>query len=124
MFLEDSFIFFCVRILINIIGNESGDKSNVTYNWDPQKGVGKAADSQKRGPHSKKFGKLWHIGLFEGESLPRSARQIDQVGVNEQDNNMMEEISIVKIRKSISAWKKRLSLVVGEDGDHDEHRLK
>ena len=53
-FLEDSFIFFCVRILINIIGNESGDKSNVTYNWDPQKadsqkGARKGADSQKKG---------------------------------------------------------------------------
>ena len=51
--LENSFIFFCARILINIIGNESGDKSNVTYNWvrkkaDSQKGVRKAADSQKK----------------------------------------------------------------------------
>ena len=36
-FLEDSSIFFCVHILINIIGNEAGDKSNVTYNWSPQK---------------------------------------------------------------------------------------
>ena len=54
-FLEDSLIFLCVRILINIIGNESGDKSNVTYNWGPQKGVRKAADSQKRGWQSKKF---------------------------------------------------------------------
>ena len=29
------------------------------------------------------------MGLFEGESLPKSARQIDQAGVNEQDNNIM-----------------------------------
>ena len=36
-FLEYSFIFVCVRILIDIIGNESGDKGNVTYNWGPQK---------------------------------------------------------------------------------------
>ena len=27
--------------------------------------------------------------LFEGESLPRSARQIDRAGVNEQDDNIM-----------------------------------
>ena len=35
-----------------------------------------------------------------------------------------EEISIEKIRQSISAWKKRLRLVVEEDGGHNEHRLK
>ena len=29
------------------------------------------------------------MGLFEGESVPRSAKQIDQAGVNEQDNNIM-----------------------------------
>ena len=28
--------------------------------------------------------------LFEGEDLPASARQFDRIGVNEQDNNMME----------------------------------
>ena len=51
-FLEDSFIFFCVRIVINIIGNESGDKSNVTYNWGPQK-----SRFGKRGPQSSRFTK-------------------------------------------------------------------
>ena len=51
-FLEDSFIFFCVRILINIIRNEAGDKSNVTYNWDPQK-----SRFAKRGPQSSRFTK-------------------------------------------------------------------
>ena len=51
-FLEDSFIFFCVRILINIIGNESGDKSNVTYNWGSQK-----SRFAKRGPQSSRFTK-------------------------------------------------------------------
>ena len=35
-----------------------------------------------------------------------------------------EEISVGEIRKNISAWKKRLRLVVDEDGDHIEHRLK
>ena len=35
-----------------------------------------------------------------------------------------EEISIEKIRKSISAWKKRLCLIVDGDGGHIEHRLK
>ena len=35
-----------------------------------------------------------------------------------------EEISIEEIRKSISAWKKRLRLVVEEDGGDIEHRLK
>ena len=37
---------------------------------------------------------------------------------------LWEEISIEEIRKSISAWKKRLRLVVEENGDHIEHRLK
>ena len=58
-FLEDSFIFFCVRILINIIGNESGDKSNVTYNWGPQK-----SRFAKRGPQNKKFGNLCFRSLL------------------------------------------------------------
>ena len=31
------------------------------------------------------------MGLFEAENLPRSARQIDQAGVNERDSNMMGE---------------------------------
>ena len=35
-----------------------------------------------------------------------------------------EEISVGEIRKNISAWKKRLRLVVDEDGGHIEHRLK
>ena len=35
-----------------------------------------------------------------------------------------EEISIEEIRKSISAGKKRLRLVVEEHGSHIEHRLK
>ena len=35
-----------------------------------------------------------------------------------------EEISIEEIRKSISAWKKRLRIVVNEDKSHTEHRLK
>ena len=29
-----------------------------------------------------------------------------------------------EIRENISAWKKRLRLVVDENGDHIEHRLK
>ena len=33
-----------------------------------------------------------------------------------------EEILIEEIRKSISAWKKRLCLVVEEEGGHIEHR--
>ena len=42
--------FLCIRILIIIIGSESGKKINVTYNWGPQKtdsqkGVRRAADS-------------------------------------------------------------------------------
>ena len=36
-FLEDSLTFFCIRMLIIIIGIESGDKRNVTCNWGPQK---------------------------------------------------------------------------------------
>ena len=33
----DSSILCCIRILIIIAGNESGDKSNVKYNWGRQK---------------------------------------------------------------------------------------
>ena len=36
----------------------------------------------------------------------------------------LEEISIEEMRKSNSAWKKRLRLVVEEDGGYIEHRLK
>ena len=36
-FLENSPTFFCIRMLIITIGSESGDKSNVTCNWGPQK---------------------------------------------------------------------------------------
>ena len=63
-FLEDSFIFFCVRILINIIGNESGDKSNVTYNSGPQK-----SRFAKRGPQSSRFTKK---GVRKAKSLGTS----------------------------------------------------
>lgn len=35
-----------------------------------------------------------------------------------------EQIPLEEIRKSISAWKKRLRLVAEEDGGHIEHRLK
>lgn len=35
-----------------------------------------------------------------------------------------ERISLEEIRKSISAWKKRLRCVVEEDGGHIEHKLK
>ena len=64
------------------------------------------------------------MGLFEGESLLKSARQIDRAGINEQRTIPLEDISIGKIRKSISARKERLRLVVEEDGGHTEHRLK
>ena len=66
-FLGDSVIFFCVRIFINIIGNESGDKSNVTYNWSPQK-----SRFAKKGPQSKKFENLWVKGKkrFKQKTIP------------------------------------------------------
>ena len=35
--------------------------------------------------------KLSHIGFIEGMSLPRSARQIDRAGINEQESNIMEK---------------------------------
>ena len=43
---------------------------------DSQKGVRKAAASQKRGPQSKKFGNLWSNTLAESElkSLNHSVR--------------------------------------------------
>ena len=52
LFLEDSFIFFCVRILIDIIVSESGDKSIVTYNWGPQKST-----FAKKSPQNSRFTK-------------------------------------------------------------------
>ena len=51
-FSEDSPTSFCIRMLIIIIGSESGDKSNVTYNWGPQK-----SRFAKRGPRSSRFAK-------------------------------------------------------------------
>ena len=60
-FSEDSPISFCIRMLIIIIGSESGDKSSVTYNWSPQKSrftkeVREAADSQKKVCEAKSLG--------------------------------------------------------------------
>ena len=43
------------------------------------------------------------MGLFERKNLPRSARQIDRVGVSEQDNNIMGEEIDRRNRKSFSA---------------------
>ena len=64
------------------------------------------------------------MGLFEGESLPRSAKQIDRVGVNDQDDNIMKrDIDRRNTQKRFSV-KKRLCLVVEEDGSRIEHRLK
>ena len=51
-FSEDSPTSFCIRMLIIIIGSESGDKSNVTYNWRPQK-----SRFTKRSPRSSRFAK-------------------------------------------------------------------
>ena len=64
IFFLDSFIFFCVCILINIIGNESGDKSNVTYNWGPRK-----SRFTKRGPQSSRSTKK---GVRKAKSLGTS----------------------------------------------------
>ena len=64
LFLDDSFIFFGVRILINIIGNESDDRSNVTYNWGPQK-----SRFAKRGPQRSRFTKK---GVRKAKSLGTS----------------------------------------------------
>ena len=58
-FWKDSSTFFCIRILIIFIGSESDDKSNVSFNWGPRKGVREAADLQKKGLRSKTFGNLW-----------------------------------------------------------------
>ena len=54
--MEDGFIFFCIRILIIIIESESGNKSNVTYNWGPQKVIRDAADLQKKVREVKSLG--------------------------------------------------------------------
>ena len=51
-FLEDSPTFFCIRMLTITIGSESGDKSNVTCNWGPQK-----SRFTKRSPRSSRFAK-------------------------------------------------------------------
>ena len=51
-FLEDSPTFFCIRMLIITIENDSGDKSNVTCNWGSQK-----SRFTKRSPRSSRFAK-------------------------------------------------------------------
>ena len=65
------------------------------------------------------------MGLFKGESLPRSARQIDRAGVNKQNNNnIMGEDIDKRNTQSISSLKKRRCLAVEVDGGHIEYKLK
>ena len=62
--------------------------------------------------------------LFKRESLLKSARQIDQAGINEQDNNITGgDIDRRNIQKHF-VWKKQPRLVVEELVDHIEQRLK
>ena len=89
-FLEDSFIFFCVPILINIIGNELGDKSNVTHNWGPKK-----SRFAKRGPQSSRFTKK---GVRKVKSLGTSA-----VGANTKIGVIMSQI-IIQVTNSPTPW--------------------
>ena len=51
--LEDSSTSFYNRMLIILIGSESGDKSNVTFNWGLQK-----IKFAERGLRNKTFGNL------------------------------------------------------------------
>ena len=39
------------------------------------------------------------MGLFEGKSLPRIARQIDRAGINERDNIMGGDINTRNMQK-------------------------
>ena len=55
-FLEDSPTFFCIRMLTITIGSESGDKSNVTCNWGPQKKSAKQQIRKKRVCEAKSLG--------------------------------------------------------------------
>ena len=62
-FSEDSPTSFCICMLIIIIGSESGDKSNVTSHWCPQK-----SRFTKRSPRSSRFEKR----VCEAKSLGTS----------------------------------------------------
>ena len=67
------------------------------------------------------------MGLFEKQCLPRSAVQINRVleqALMKKIKMPWEVLSTGEIRKKISFWKKRVCLVVEEDGGHMEHTLK
>ena len=64
------------------------------------------------------------MGLFEGESLPKSARQIHRAGVSEQDNNVMGGDIYRRNMQKHFCIKKQFRLVVEKNGGHIEHRLK
>ena len=63
--------------------------------------------------------------LFEGESFPRSATRIDQAGVIEQDNNLLEEDIDKRNTHKLSFLRVRNGFFcLVENGGHIDHRLK
>ena len=67
---------------------------------------------------------LCHMGLHEEESLSMIKRETDQTGVEEQNNYVVEEDVIEEIHRIIFVCKKRLCLIIEENGSHIEYRLK
>ena len=64
------------------------------------------------------------MGLFERESLPRSAKQIDRASVYERDSNMMRgEIHRRNTQKHFCV-EETACLAMEENGSHIERRLK
>ena len=64
------------------------------------------------------------MGLFEGEVYRGVQDKLTTQALMNKIKMSWKKILIKEIRKGLFAWKKRLHLVVEEDGGHIEHRLK
>ena len=98
-FLEDSPTSFCIRMLIIIIGSESGDKSNITYNWGPQKSrftkrSPRSSRFAKKGLKGKKFGSLWfnlqRNGLFSAGDTAHISCFLNSACCPKRTNNTVQ----------------------------------
>ena len=64
------------------------------------------------------------MGIFEAESLPSSARQIEQVGVNKQDNNIIGGDIDKRNMPKPFCFEETASFCHGGGWDYIERRLK
>ena len=67
---------------------------------------------------------ITHIGPLKENVYQGGRDKLIKQALNDRIIMSREEISVEEIRKSISAWKKWLRLVLEGDRSHIEHRLK